>query len=83
MALYSLKKISLLAESRQAYLRGVSGYNTGWVRAFAEETDAYYARRISARVEEMGAAYAVEVAFDSGATKKLMLKSAGAHLKKL
>ena len=65
MALYSLKKISLLAESRQAYLRGVSGYNTGWVRAFAEEADAYYVRRISARVEEMGAAYAVEVAFDS------------------
>lgn len=65
MALYSLKKISLLAESRQAYLRGVSGYNAGWVRAFAEEADAYYTRRISARVEESGVTYAVEVGFDS------------------
>ncbi len=65
MALYSLKKISLLAESRQAYLRGVSGYNAGWVRAFAEETDPYYSRRIAARVEELGATFAVEVGFDS------------------
>ena len=65
MALYSLKKISLLAESRQAYLRGVSGYNTGWVRAFADEADTYYSRRITARVEESGASYAVEVGFDS------------------
>jgi len=65
MALYSLKKISLLAESRQAYLRGVSGYNTGWVRAFADEADGYYSRRITAQVEEGGATYAVEVGFDS------------------
>ena len=65
MALYSLKKVSLLAESRQAYLRGVSGYNTGWVRAFADEADAYYSRRITARVEESGTSYAVEVGFDA------------------
>lgn len=65
MALYSLKKISLLAESRQAYLRGVSGYNTGWVRSFADEADAYYSRRITARVEESGTSYVVEVGFDS------------------
>ncbi len=65
MALYSLKKISLLAESRQAYLRGVSGYNAGWVRAFADEADPYYSRRITARVEEAGATYAVEVGFNS------------------
>ena len=65
MALYTLKKISLLAESRQAYLRGVSGYNTGWVRAFSDEADAYYSRRITARVEESGVTYAVEVGFDS------------------
>ena len=65
MALYSLKKISLLAESRQAYLRGVSGYNTGWVRAFADEADPYYSRRITARMEEGGVAYTVEVGFDS------------------
>ena len=65
MALYSLKKISLLAESRQAYLRGVSGYNAGWVRAFADEADPYYSRRVTARVEEAGTTYAVEVGFDS------------------
>ena len=65
MALYSLKKISLLAESRQAYLRGVSGYNAGWVRSFTDEADPYYSRRITARVEEAGATYAVEVGFDS------------------
>ena len=65
MALYSLKKISLLAESRQAYLRGVSGYNAGWVRAFANESDPYYSRRITARVEEAGATYSVEVGFDA------------------
>ena len=65
MALYSLKKISLLAESRQAYLRGVNGYNAGWVRAVGVETDVYYSRRVTARVEEMGASYTVEVGFDS------------------
>ena len=57
MALYSLKKISLLAESRQAYLRGVSGYNAGWVRAVAVDADVYYSRRVTARVEEMGASW--------------------------
>ena len=65
MALYSLKKISLLAESRQAYLRGVSGYNAGWVRAFSDEADPYYSRRVTAQVEEAGISYAVEVGFDS------------------
>ena len=65
MALYSLKKISLLAESRQAYLRGVSGYNAGWVHSFSDIPDPYYSRRIAARVEEMGLAYDVEVGFDS------------------
>lgn len=65
MALYSLKKISLLAESRQAYLRGVSGYNAGWVRSVAVDADVYYSRRVTARVEESGAAFAVEVGFDS------------------
>ena len=34
-------------------------------------------------MKPMGGDALVEVAFDSGATKKLMLKSAGAHLKKL
>ena len=65
MALFSLKKISLLAESRQAYLRGVSGYNAGWVRSVTVDTDVYYSRRVTARVEESGAAFAVEVGFDS------------------
>ena len=65
MALYSLKKISLLAESRQAYLRGVSGYNAGWVRSVANQSDPYYSRRLTARVEEQGVSYTVEIGFDS------------------
>ena len=64
MPLYPLKKISLLAESRQAYLRGISGYNTGWVRDFAALPDAFYDQRVTARVEEPAAAYEVEVGFD-------------------
>ena len=64
MALYSLKKIGLLAESRQAYLRGISGYNTGWVRDFAVATDGFYDQHVTARVEEPGATYQVEVGFD-------------------
>ncbi len=64
MSLYSLKKISLLAESRQAYLRGVSGYNTGWVRSFSVMQDDYGQERIIARTEEPSAAYEVEIGFD-------------------
>jgi len=64
MALFSLKKISLLAENRQVYLRGISGYNAGWVKDAVASPDPLYARRLTARVEEPSAAYQVEVGFD-------------------
>ena len=64
MALFSLKKISLVAENRQVYLRGIGGYNAGWVKETAAGPDAIYARRLTARVEEPSAAYQVEVGFD-------------------
>ena len=64
MALFSLKKISLLAENRQVYLRGISGYNAGWVKESSATPDPLYARRLTARVEEPSAAYRVEVGFD-------------------
>ena len=65
MALYSLKKISLLAENRQAYLRGIGGYNAGWVKEMAVLADPVHASRVTARVEEPSAAYRVEVCFDA------------------
>ena len=64
MALFSLKKISLLAENRQVYLRGIGGYNAGWVKEAVAAPDPLYARRLTARVEEPSAAYQVEVGFD-------------------
>ena len=64
MALFSLKKISLLAENRQVYLRGIGGYNAGWVKEAAATPDPIYARRLTARVEEPSAAYRVDVGFD-------------------
>lgn len=64
MALFSLKKISLLAENRQVYLRGIGGYNAGWVKEAAAVPDPIYARRLTARVEEPSAAYQVDVGFD-------------------
>ncbi len=65
MALYSLKKISLLAENRQTYLRGVGGYNAGWVKGMTTTPDQLYAQRVTARVEEPSAGYQVDVAFDA------------------
>ena len=65
MALYSLKKISLLAENRQVYLRGINGYNAGWVKESVAGPDPLYTRRLTARVEEPSAAYRIEVGFDS------------------
>lgn len=64
MALYSLKKISLLAENRQAYLRGIGGYNAGWVRDLSVATDTYYTQQVTARVQEPSVTYQVEVGFD-------------------
>ena len=65
MPFYSLKKISAAAESRPVYLRGVHGYNAGWVRAYTESTNVFYPCYITAGVEEDGKSYAVEIGFDS------------------
>lgn len=64
MPLYSLKKISKLAEGRQAYLRGVSGNNMGWVKDYRSAPNAFYPEYITARVEEPGGEYGVEIGFD-------------------
>ena len=64
MPLYPLKKISALADGRQAYLRGVSGYNTGWVRQYACASNAFYPQFVTAQVEEPSATHRVEVGFD-------------------
>ena len=66
MPFYPLKKIKALAESSPVYLRGVHGYNAGWVRAFAESANPFYPCFLTARaVEEDGRDYAVEVGFDA------------------
>ena len=65
MPFYPLKKISAAAESRPVYLRGVHGYNAGWVRAYTESTNVFYPCYITAGVEEDGKSYAVEIGFDS------------------
>ncbi len=64
MPLFSLKKIGQLAATRQAYLRGVSGYNAGWVRQYAAAANAYYPEFVTAEVEEKSADFRVEVGFD-------------------
>lgn len=66
MPFYPLKKIKALAESSPVYLRGVHGYNAGWVHAFCESVNPFYPCFLTARaVEEDGKAYAVEVGFDA------------------
>jgi len=65
VALYSLKKISLLAENRQAYLRGIGTYDAGGVKELTVASDPVYASRVTARVEEPSAGYQVEVGFDA------------------
>mgnify|MGYP002517725990 CR=1 FL=1 len=65
MPFYPLKKIKALAESSPVYLRGVHGYNAGWVRAFTESVSPFYPCFLTARtVEEDGKTHAVEVGFD-------------------
>lgn len=65
MPFYPLKKIKALAESSPVYLRGVHGYNAGWVRAFAEGSNPFYSCYVTARaVEDGGRAAAVEIGFD-------------------
>ncbi|MBQ5840898.1 MAG: SNF2 helicase associated domain-containing protein, partial [Clostridia bacterium] len=64
MPFYPLKKISGIAENRQAYLRGVSGYNAGWVGDYTAAANAFYPEYITARAQEGEMAYHVEVGFD-------------------
>ncbi|MBQ4613076.1 MAG: DEAD/DEAH box helicase [Clostridia bacterium] len=64
MPLYSLKKIGQRAQSRQVYLRGVGGYNAGWVQDYAAVANAFYPEFVTADVDEKGALYRVEVGFD-------------------
>ena len=52
MPFYPLKKIKALAESSPVYLRGVHGYNAGWVRAFAESANPFYPYFLTARAVE-------------------------------
>ncbi len=66
MAVYSLKKIAALAQNRQAYLRGISLYNAGKVRAFTRVRSDFYAAFFTARVQgDDGEEYETEVGFDS------------------
>ncbi len=64
MAFYPLKKIGALAENRQTYLRGVSGYNAGWVEEYTAAPNAFYQDYITASVRDGECAYHVEVGFE-------------------
>ena len=50
MALFSLKKISEAAAGRQAYLRGISLYNSGKVTGFSRTHTPFYEEYVSADV---------------------------------
>lgn len=66
MALFSLKKIGALAQSRQAYLRGISLYNAGKVHALTRVQSDFYAEFITARVQgEDGEEHQTEAGFDN------------------
>ncbi len=77
MPLYSLKKIGRLAVTHQAYLRGVSGYNAGWVRQYATAANTYYPEFVTAAVAEKAADYHVEVGFDSADEAEYVACSCG------
>ena len=65
MPFYSLNKIRILAVNRQAYLRGVSGYNAGWVQRYTAAPHGYYSEQVTAVVQEAGDRYQIEVGFDT------------------
>ena len=65
MPLYSLKKIGQLASTRQAYLRGVGGYNAGWVQSYTAAANAFYPEYITADVLEKTEHHRVEIGFDN------------------
>ncbi len=64
MPLYPLQKIRLLADNRQTYLQGVSGYNAGWVTEYETTVTPSYGQRVTARVEAHGTPHRVSFAFD-------------------
>ena len=64
MPLYSLKKIGQLASTRQAYLRGVGGYNAGWVQQYTAAANAFYPEYVTADVAEKAERHHVEIGFD-------------------
>lgn len=65
MPFFPLKKISAIAQTRQAYLRGVHGYNAGWVGAYEETANVFYPAYVTATATEGEDAYHVEVGFDA------------------
>ena len=65
MPFYPLKKIGAIAQTRQAYLRGVHGYNAGWVQAYGAAANAFYPEYVTASVSEGSEVYHIEVGFDS------------------
>lgn len=64
MPLYSLKKIGQLASTRQAYLRGVGGYNAGWVQHYTAAANTFYPEFVTADVVEKTELHRVEIGFD-------------------
>ncbi len=64
MPLYPLHKIRALADNRQTYLRGVSGYNAGWVDSFVLTVTPAYSEHAVAGVQESGVHHRVEFGFD-------------------
>ncbi len=64
MPFYSLKKIGELAESRSAYLRGVRGYNDGWVQQYDCSSNAFSPVWLSAVLQEGNDTYHAEIGID-------------------
>lgn len=65
MALFSLKKISALAQNKQVYLRGISLYNAGRIKDLSRVPSDFYAEFITANVTgEDGELYTTEAGFD-------------------
>ncbi len=63
--LFSLKKIGAIAQTRQAYLRGVSLYNAGKVKDLTRVHTDFYAEFVTANVcGEDGEVYTTEAGFD-------------------
>ncbi len=78
MPLYSLTKIERLARSRQIYLRGVNGYNAGWVKDFSAAPSTAYATDVTAVLSERGVDYPVCIGFDeSGEVSHLECRCGG------